>query len=140
MKSGSIFTKIISGELPAYKLWENDRMILILDINPIELGHSLLIPKKEIDSIFDIENELYHELWKNSKWIAKAIGAVTNKRIGIAVEGFGVSHAHIHLVPVSKGNDLDPCRASAATDKNLQEIQQLILAQIKVQEGKVLDH
>lgn len=104
----SIFTKIISGELPAYKVAENDKFLAFLDISPIAKGHTLVIPKTEIDYIFDIDDNLLAELWVFTKNVAKKIKKVTPcQRIGIAVIGLEVPHAHIHLVPINHVGDIN---------------------------------
>ncbi len=98
----SIFTKIINGEIPAYKIAENDKFLAFLDINPVVKGHALVIPKKEVDYIFDLDNELLSELYVFAKPIAKAIQQVVPcKRIATAVVGLEVPHAHLHLIPLN---------------------------------------
>ena len=127
----SIYTKIIRGELPAFRLWESDLSIAILDINPINPGHTLLIPKQQIDYIFDLPDELYNHMWQVVKWFAPLIQqAMDCERIGIAVEGFSVPHVHIHLVPVNSGNELNPERATSASSEELTIIQNKILQAI----------
>ena len=104
----SIFTKIVNGEIPSYKIAETDNCLAFLDVFPLVKGHTLVIPKKEIDYIFDVDNELLAELHIFSKKVAKAIEkAIPCKRIGVAVIGLEVPHAHIHLVPLNKAGDLD---------------------------------
>jgi histidine triad (HIT) family protein len=104
----SIFTKIIKGEIPCYKIAEDDNFIAFLDVNPNAKGHTLCVPKQEIDKIFELEDELYLELMKFSKKIAIALEkTVPCKRIGMAVIGLEVSHAHVHLIPL---NEMDEMR------------------------------
>lgn len=104
----SIFTKIINGDIPSYKIAENENCYAFLDINPIAKGHTLVIPKKEIDYLFDVEDELYAELFTFSKKVALAIEEVIPcERIGIAVLGLEVAHAHIHLIPINTIYDID---------------------------------
>ena len=104
----SIFTRIINGEIPSHKIAENEDCIAILDINPLVMGHVLVIPKKETDYIFDMEDEGYLKLWSFAKTIAPAIEkAIPCKRIGIAVIGLEVPHAHIHLVPLQHVGDIN---------------------------------
>lgn len=104
----SIFSKIVKGMIPSYKVAEDDNYFAFLDINPLVEGHTLVIPKLEIDYIFDIEDELYKGLFLFAKKIAPAIEkAVPCKRIGIAVVGLEVPHAHIHLVPMNTIYDID---------------------------------
>jgi len=104
----TIFTKIIKGEIPSYKIAEDDNYYAFLDINPLAKGHCLVIPKLENDYIFDLEDELYIGLNLFAKKIAKAIEkSVDCKRIGIAVIGLEVPHTHIHLVPLTNMGDLN---------------------------------
>ena len=104
----SIFSKIVNGEIPSYKIAENDHCIAILDINPLVMGHVLVIPKKEVDYIFDLEDDLYTELWVFAKKVSGAIkNAIPCKRIGIAVIGLEVPHAHIHLIPLQNVSDIN---------------------------------
>lgn len=123
----SIFTKIIKGESPAFPIWEDEHFIAILVLKPINPGHTLLIPKKQIDYIFDLPEELYTSMWQAVKWLSPFIQqAMKSERIGIAVEGFSVPHVHIHLVPVNSGNELNPERASPATPDELIIVQNRI--------------
>ena len=104
----SIFSKIVSGQIPSYKVAENDRFLAFLDIFPLRKGHTLVIPKTEIDNIFDLDNETFTDLWIFAKKVAKAQQQVIScQRIGIAVIGLEVSHAHIHLVPINHVSDMD---------------------------------
>jgi len=100
----SIFSKIVKGELPAYKVAEDERFLAFLDISPLTKGHVLIIPKKEIDYIFDLDSKTFSTLWCFAQLVAKAMEKVIAcERIGIAVIGLEVPHAHIHLVPLTKG-------------------------------------
>ena len=104
----SIFTRIVNGEIPSYKVAEDDHYYAFLDINPLAAGHTLVIPKHEVDYIFDLETEEYAGLWKFAQKVAKAIdSAIPCKRVGVAVLGMEVPHAHIHLVPLQSEGDLD---------------------------------
>ena len=104
----SIFTKIINGEIPSYKIAENDKFYAFLDINPLAKGHTLVIPKKEVDYIFDIEDDLHAGLWNFAKNVSRGIKEVIPcERIGVAVLGLEVPHAHIHLVPINGIYDID---------------------------------
>lgn len=105
----TIFSKIVMGDIPSCKVAEDDSFYAFLDINPLAVGHTLVVPKKEIDYIFDIEDEHFEDLFLFAKRVACAIEkAVPCKRIGIAVYGLDVPHAHIHLIPLhGKGNELD---------------------------------
>lgn len=104
----SIFTKIINGEIPAYKIAENDHFIAFLDAMPLVKGHTLIVPKKEIDLIFDLESEEYKDFWGFSQEVAKKIkNAIPCVRVGVAVVGLEVPHAHIHLIPLQKVEDMN---------------------------------
>ncbi|HOZ83501.1 MAG TPA: HIT family protein [Bacteroidia bacterium] len=104
----TIFTKIINGEIPAHKIEENDNYLAFLDINPIATGHVLVIPKREVDYIFDLKDEELAGLMAFSKQISKAlIQAVPCKRIGVTVIGLEVPHTHVHLVPINNVDDLN---------------------------------
>jgi len=104
----SIFTKIVNGEIPAYKIAEDDNYLAFLDVNPNAKGHTLCIPKKEIDKIFEMDDELYLGLMKFSKKIAIALEkTVPCERVGMAVVGLEVPHAHVHLIPL---NEMDEMR------------------------------
>ena len=104
----SIFSKIVSGDIPCYKIAEDERFFAFLDINPLAEGHTLVIPKQETDYLFDIDDEQYKDLFLFAKKIALAVKkAVPCKKVGIAVVGLEVAHAHIHLVPLNGLFDLD---------------------------------
>jgi len=104
----TIFSRIVCGEIPSYKIAEDERYYAFLDINPMVKGHTLVIPKKETDYIFDLDDELLSGMMVFSKKIAKAISvAIPCKRVGVAVLGLEVPHAHIHLVPMQSETDLD---------------------------------
>lgn len=104
----SIFSKIAKGEIPSYKVAENDKYLAFLDINPISKGHTLVIPKEEADYIFDLGSADLSELMLFAQKVAKGIdAAIPCKRVGIAVIGLEVPHAHIHLLPLNNESDLD---------------------------------
>jgi histidine triad (HIT) family protein len=104
----TIFSKILSGQLPAFKIAENDRFLAFLDINPIALGHTLVIPKIEIDYIFDLDDELLSEMIVFSKSVGKLLQSkIECKRIGLSVIGLEVPHAHIHLIPLNSISDMN---------------------------------
>ena len=104
----SIFTKIIQGEIPCYRIAEDDYHLAFLDAMPLAEGHTLVIPKKEVDFIFDLENEAYKNLWSFAQVVAKKLqNTYPDKRIAVAVVGLEVPHAHIHLVPIEKIGDLN---------------------------------
>ena len=104
----TIFSKIVSGEIPSYKIAEDSNYYAFLDINPLVQGHTLVIPKMEVDYIFDAEDELLAGMMIFAKRIAKAIDKVCDcKRVGVAVLGLEVPHAHIHLIPINNIQDID---------------------------------
>jgi histidine triad (HIT) family protein len=104
----SIFSKIIAGEIPCYKIAEDENFFAFLDINPLNHGHTLVVPRKEVDYIFDMEDDLLGRMNVFAKRVALAIGKVVEcERIGIAVLGLEVPHAHIHLIPINGIYDID---------------------------------
>ena len=104
----SIFTLIINGEIPCYKIAEDDRFLAFLDINPLAKGHSLVVPKVEVDYLFDLDEDLLGDMMKFAKKVALAIDATMDcKRVGVAVLGLEVPHAHIHLCPINDLFDID---------------------------------
>ncbi|MEI6348287.1 MAG: HIT family protein [Bacteroidota bacterium] len=104
----TIFTKIINGDIPSYKIAENESCYAFLDISPLAQGHTLVIPKRQVDNIFDLADDEYQELFLFAKKIAKAIKiSFPCIKVGVAVIGIEVPHAHIHLVPINKVSDLD---------------------------------
>ncbi len=129
----SVFTKIINGELPCYKVAEDDNYLAFLDISPLAKGHTLVVPKEEVDYIFDIEDENYKGLFLFAKKVALGIGrAVDCKRVGIAVLGLEVPHAHIHLVPISGIYDIDFSKPKLQlSDEEFSQISSMISKKIK---------
>lgn len=108
MIMASIFTKIVNGEIPSYKIAENDRFYAFLDINPIAKGHTLVIPKREVDYIFDLADDELADMMVFAKHVAVAVKkAIPCVKVGVAVIGLEVRHAHIHLVPMQKEGDLN---------------------------------
>ena len=104
----SIFTKIVKGEIPCYKVAETDKFLAFLDINPLSKGHTLVIPKKEVDYYFDLDDNLLSGLSLFSKRVAKAIEKVIPcERVGVTVIGLEVPHAHIHLIPINSIHDME---------------------------------
>jgi histidine triad (HIT) family protein len=119
----SIFTKIVNGEIPCYKIAEDENYLAFLDVNPNAKGHTLCIPKKEIDKIFEIEDNLYLGLMQFSKRIAVALEkTIPCKRIGMAVIGLEVPHAHVHLIPL---NGMDEMRFQSKVALTKQEFEDL---------------
>ena len=104
----SIFSRIVAGEIPCFKIAEDDDFMAFLDVNPLVEGHTLVIPKKEVDYLFDLEEDKYVGLMSFAKRVSKAVkAAIPCKRIGVAVIGLEVPHAHIHLVPINVMNDIN---------------------------------
>lgn len=115
----SIFTRIINGEIPSYKIAESEDYYAFLDINPLMKGHTLVIPKKEVDYLFDLDDATYNGLLAFSKKVALAIKSVVAcERVGVVVMGMEVPHAHIHLIPINKMDDMNFARPKLSLDKN----------------------
>lgn len=127
----SIFTKIVNGEIPCYKIAEDEHHLAFLDVLPLVKGHTLVIPKKEVDLIFDLESEEYKNLWGFAQQVAKKVGAaIPCVRVGVAVIGLEVPHAHIHLVPMNSMKDLNFSNERLKlTPEEYQEIQEKIINQ-----------
>ncbi len=128
----SIFSKIIAGEIPSYKISEDDHCFAFLDINPLHEGHTLVIPKRETDYIFDVQDQEYQALWLFAKKVAHAIGqAIPCTRVGVAVIGLEVAHAHIHLVPINNVHDIDFSRPKMQfTPEEYENVRQRIVAKL----------
>lgn len=126
---GSIFTKIVNGEIPCYKIAEDENHLAFLDVMPLSKGHTLVVPKKEIDIIFDLESEEFRNLWGFAQKVAKKVGvAMPCVRVGVAVIGLEVPHAHIHLVPMNSMQDLNfGNERLKLTSEEYQEIQEKII-------------
>lgn len=125
----SIFTKIINGEIPSYKIAEDENFIAFLDVNPNAKGHTLCVPKQEIDKIFDLNEDLYIGLMQFSRKIAIALEkAVPCKRIGMAVIGLEVPHVHVHLIPL---NEMDEMRFVNKVSLTKNEFEDLV---VKIQQ------
>ncbi len=118
----SIFSKIINGEIPCYKIAEDENFFSFLDISPLVRGHTLVVPKQETDYIFDLNDDLHKGLWHFAKRIGKAVEqAVPCKRIGITVIGLEVPHAHIHLIPINKMADMNFANPKLSFSKEVME-------------------
>lgn len=118
----TIFSKIVSGEIPSFKVAETDQFLAFLDINPNTKGHTLCIPKKEVDKLFDLDDETYNGLMSFSKNIAKAIEqAIPCIRVGMTVVGLEVSHAHIHLIPINTMEDVQFIKKTQLSTEEFQE-------------------
>ena len=130
----SIFTKIINGEIPSYKIAEDDKFYAFLDIAPLAEGHTLVVPKQEIDYIFDIDDELLAQMHIFAKKVAKAIQtAIPCEKVGMAVIGLDVRHAHIHLVPLQEVGDLNFAKEKLKlSDDKMKEIADKISSKINL--------
>ena len=125
----TIFTKIIKGEIPCHKICENEQYLAFLDVRPIKPGHTLVIPKKEIDYIFDADDALLAQLMVFAKKVARAIQKeIPCKKIGVMVAGLEVPHAHIHLIPIDSVHDLNFSLAKSASGEELAETARKIRA------------
>jgi histidine triad (HIT) family protein len=123
----SIFTKIVNGEIPCYKITEDENYLAFLDVNPNAKGHTLCIPKEEINKIFDMEEEHYLGLMKFSRKGAKALEkTVECKRIGVAVVGLEVPHTHVHLIPLQDMDDMRFQRKTSLTKEEFEELAKAI--------------
>ena len=130
----SVFSKIVAGEIPAWKVAEDDDFLAFLDISPLTMGHTLVIPKNEVDYLFDIDSDEYSRLFLFARKVALGIKeAVPCKRIGVAVLGMEVPHAHIHLVPLNKESDMDLSRPKLKPElSEMEQIAKLISSKIKL--------
>ncbi len=129
----SLFSRIAAGEIPSYKIAEDDRFYTFLDINPRKQGHTLVIPKEEVDYIFDLDPELLGDLFRFAQRVAKAIKAVIPcKRVGVGVLGMEVPHAHIHLIPMDSEKDMNLGRPALEVPvEEMQRIAHLIAEQFE---------
>jgi histidine triad (HIT) family protein len=128
----SLFSRIITGEIPCHKIWEDDRFFAFLDIHPIQPGHTLVVPKQEIDSAFDMDEEAYAAFFIAAKRLVPAIQkAMGSARVGLVVEGLEVPHAHIKLVPISEPRDLAQDNAKDATQEELANVAEKIRTELK---------
>ncbi len=126
-----LFSKIITGEIPSYKVYEDDNTFAFLDINPAAKGHTLVIPKKEIDLLWDLENEDYKAVMASAKKIAKSIQkSVSCVRVGMAVVGLEVPHAHVHLIPLNSMSDFSFTNKLKLSESELKKIQDTIITNL----------
>lgn len=127
----TIFSRIVKGEIPCYKIAEDDRFFAFMDINPVAKGHTLVIPKREDDYIFNLEDDEIGAMMVFAKKVAKAIEkAVPCKRIGVAVIGLEVPHAHIHLIPITQESDMDFKKHVKMSEEEFREVQKRIVENI----------
>ena len=128
----TIFSRIVKGEIPCYKIAEDERFFAFMDINPVQKGHTLVIPKREDDYIFNLADDEIGAMMVFAKKVAKAIEkAVPCKRIGVAVIGLEVPHAHIHLIPITQEGDMDFKKEHVhMSDEEFREVQQRIVANL----------
>lgn len=125
----TIFMKIIQGEIPCHRLAENDRFLAFLDVRPVAHGHTLVIPKLEVDYLFDLNDELLSEIMIFARPVAKALEkAIPCKRVGIMVAGLEVPHAHVHLIPINAVSDLNFAHSRAAEPGELAEVAEKVRA------------
>ena len=123
----TIFSKIISGEIPSYKVAENEDFLAFLDINPNSIGHTLCIPKKEIDNILDLDENTYQELMKFSRKVALSIDNVIDcERVSFSVIGLEVPHVHVHLIPIKKMSDANFTKKVSMNDNQFKQTASLI--------------
>jgi histidine triad (HIT) family protein len=130
----TIFSKIIAGEIPSYKIAENDKFFAFLDISPLRQGHTLVIPKKEVDNLFDLPSEYLSEILLFAQPIAKAIEKSFDcNRCGISVIGLEVPHAHIHLIPINSADDLNFKNAKLKlSQEEFKKVQEKIISNLQV--------
>ncbi len=128
----TIFTKIINGEIPSYKIFEDEYTFAFLDINPHNLGHTLIVPKIEIGDYKDVPEPYYSAVFKNAKLIGRAIEKATNcRRVGLVVHGMGVpDHFHLHLIPMFNSTDLNTDKAKTRSKEEMTDIQAKIVDQL----------
>lgn len=127
-----IFCKIIEKEIPAHIVWEDNQFFAFLDVNPVNPGHLLIIPKEHVESVFDLPEAQYKKVFEIAKTLSTPLqNAMRAKKIGIAVEGFGVPHAHVHLVPLHNPNELNPERATHMDEETLAPITEKIKNEVK---------
>ncbi len=123
-----IFCKIVTGDIPSYKVWENDDFVAFLDINPMQEGHTLVIPKKHHEELFSTPKKVYDALMSASREVALLLKEkFLSKRIGVIVEGFEVDHVHIQLIPINSPEDFDPKLATPASQEDLKATAKKIL-------------
>lgn len=130
----TIFSRIIAGEIPCYKIAENDSFFAFMDINHVNWGHTLVVPKKETDYIFDMDDDELGDMMVFAKKVAKAIkAAIPCRKVGVTVLGLEVPHAHIHLVPLQKEGDMDfRCKISDPDPARMKELAEAISSNVEL--------
>ncbi len=129
----TIFSKIVAGEIPCHKVAETNDFLAFLDVNPVARGHTLVIPKKEVDYIFDLDDELYTGLMNFAKKIAPAIEAIVPcNRIGVSVIGLEVPHAHVHLIPLNSMGDMDFSKKIKMSAEDLAQLAEKIREKVDI--------
>jgi len=130
----TIFTKIINGEIPSYKIAENEDFIAFLDINPNAKGHTLCVPKKEVNKIFDLDEENYMKLMKFSRQVALALRQIVDcKRIGVSVVGLEVPHVHVHLIPINAMKDMTFQHKVKMSDEEFKALAEAVAEKFKTE-------
>ena len=128
----SIFTKIVNGELPSYKIYETERVYAFLALDQINLGHTLVIPKKEVNHFFDMSEEDYNEVFFISKFLSKVIKEVSQaERIAMAIQGFEVPHAHVHLIPVNSPEEFSFSHGKKKETSEMEGVQSMLVKKIE---------
>ena len=130
----TIFSRIIAGEIPCYKIAENDSFFAFMDINPVNWGHTLVVPKKETDYIFDMDDDELGDMMVFAKKVAKAIkAAIPCRKVGVTVLGLEVPHAHIHLFPLQKEGDMEfRCKISDPDPARMKELAEAISSNVEL--------
>jgi len=127
----SIFTKIIQGELPSYKIYESEKVYAFLALDQINMGHTLVIPKNEVNHFFEMNKDEYNEVFEVSKFLSEAIHEVSKaKRVAMAIQGFEVPHAHVHLIPVNSAEEFSFSRGKKREDHEMKEVQEKIVSKL----------
>ena len=129
----SIFSKIIKGELPCYQIYQDSKVFAFLDIRPLNLGHTLLVPREQIDDFLDVPPPLYLKVMEEAKKISRAIKRATKaKRIGLIVQGFEVPHFHIHLIPINSPKDMILANAIPREEEEMKSIREKIVQELGI--------
>ncbi len=123
----TIFSKIIAGEIPSYKIYEDEYVFAFLDINPVQMGHTLLVPKKEVDYLFDLDQETYARVMERVQFVEEILRVkLRSKRVGLVVDGYLIPHAHIHLIPTNGPHEINENLAKPASKEELERVHKLI--------------